>query len=74
MLDYCDNDIMVVAFSNIKIYISMNFSETSEVADDNEELDLFMTQSLPEEHIVIDGCKYGFANNDTGVFSVLQVG
>lgn len=40
--------------------------------DEEEDFDFTCEQTLPEENIVTMGYKYGFGNNSTGVFSVLQ--
>lgn len=41
--------------------------------EEDENIDWFLEQTLPDENVVTAGHKYGFANKDTGVFTALQV-
>lgn len=47
-------------------------SDTEKNKEEEEDFDFTYEQTLPEENIVTLGYKYGFGNNSTGVFSVLQ--
>lgn len=40
--------------------------------EEDENIDWFLEQTLPDENVVTAGHKYGFANKDTGVFTALQ--